>query len=248
MANLTLEEIETIYWTLRAHASGIGAERLAALRDLAIEGLRAREIASRDFERAIGLENYPQAVAGEEMTVDERELARLYPHLRRPKPSPTPDTEALVGEGWLTERKRQLEMPISSYDARDRLAEAVRLLERQNGTIRRLQDEVERLKSRIEWLRAGTEKDADEIDALRAKLEKATGAIDALLEAFDANPTGVECLYAANAARALRKDLKQPKLPDDRCDHCDNGIESDWEWCPWCGEKLHAALKEIGDD
>lgn len=45
--------------------------------------------------------------------------------------------------------------------------------------------------------------------------------------------------HLANEANRLRADnarlAGEMTLPDLRCDDCDNGIEDEWNWCPWCG-------------
>lgn len=54
---------------------------------------------------------------------------------------------------------------------------------------------------------------------------------DAFLEAMMDFP---ESVHLALAAQLLSK----PKLPPMRCDTCDNGLELEWIFCPWCAEPL----------
>jgi hypothetical protein len=54
----------------------------------------------------------------------------------------------------------------------------------------------------------------------------------------------VQQLYGINGrdawvdhiAKALADERTAHALADLRCDDCDNGIEDNWDFCPWCGK------------
>jgi hypothetical protein len=40
-------------------------------------------------------------------------------------------------------------------------------------------------------------------------------------------------------ARSLTAEERlKDRLPEQRCDECDNGIQDKWNWCAWCGRNL----------
>ena len=48
--------------------------------------------------------------------------------------------------------------------------------------------------------------------------------------------TDAEIRKAAHAAVAKATEMKGGPLPTTRCDRCDNGVDDQWDFCPFCGE------------
>ena len=81
-------------------------------------------------------------------------------------------------------------------------------------------------------------KTLEELEALAnaATVRQPNGPTLSDLNAFALAVTP-ECV---TALIAHIRELEAPHLPEIRCDKCDNGIEHDWLWCPFC----NATLKE----
>lgn len=45
-----------------------------------------------------------------------------------------------------------------------------------------------------------------------------------------------------SALRGSVKVVNRKKIPELRCDDCDNGIEADWKFCAWCGSIAHEII------
>ena len=102
--------------------------------------------------------------------------------------------------------------------------------------IAKLEAEVERLRKELSY-RVHTEADIQaqnkEIERLRV-IAAAAPTPAQLLELQTEN----EQLHEDKARAALIGRKGGPKLPKFRCDNCDNGIETDWDFCAWCGVAL----------
>lgn len=44
--------------------------------------------------------------------------------------------------------------------------------------------------------------------------------------------------YKSNIALMEKERLEKIRAALDRCDQCDNGVEPEWPFCPWCGRQL----------